>query len=162
MSIGGNFRCRGAARADGPDRFVCHQNTGELLRGQRARAAAELPAENLFGKASVTVFLRFSEADDGSEAARQRHQGLLGNIVIRFTKKLAALGVADDDVAAAGLGKHGGRNLAGECSFLAPGDVLASDGDAGALHGLDRSRYCRERRRDDHVAGLCAGNERKE
>src|SRR5205814_1176148 len=138
------------------------QNTGELLLGQRAGTAAELPAENLFGKASVTVFLRFSEADDGSEAARQRHQGLLGDIVIRLTKKLAALGVADDDVAAAGFGKHGSGNFACEGAFLAPGHVLTGDGDAGAFRGFDRSSYCSERRGDDNVAVLRAGNERKE
>src|SRR5256886_14026126 len=89
MSFGGNFRCRGAARADGPDRLESHRNTGELLRGQRAGAAAELPAENLFGKAGVTVFLRFSEADDGSEAARQRHQGLLDNVAKKTLMALA-------------------------------------------------------------------------
>ena len=73
MSFGGNFRCRRAARADCPNRFVCHQNTGELLGGQRAGAATELPTENLFGKASVAVFLRLSQADDGCETAGQRH-----------------------------------------------------------------------------------------
>src|SRR5260370_1434133 len=102
MSVGGNFRGGGAARADGPNWFVCNQNTGELLRGQRAGAAAELPAENSLGKSGVAVLLRFSQANDGSEAVRQRDQGLLSHIVIRLAKKLAALGVADDDVAAAG------------------------------------------------------------
>src|SRR6266403_1313514 len=36
MSCGGNFRGRRAARADGPNRFVRNQNTGELFGGQRA------------------------------------------------------------------------------------------------------------------------------
>src|SRR3989440_4041922 len=161
MSCRGNFRGRRAARADGPNRFVCNQNTGELVRGQRAGAAAELAAEHLFGKASLAVLLRFSQANNGREAASQRHQGLLGDIVIRLTKKLAALGVADDDVAATGFGKHEGGNFAGEGAFLAPGDVLTSDGDAGAFRGFDSGAYCGERRGDDDVAVLCAGNERK-
>src|SRR5437773_945902 len=147
MSCGGNFRGRCAARADGPNRFVRNQNTGELVRGQRAGASAELAAEHLFGKTSVAVLLRFSQANNRRDATSQRHQGLLGDIVIRLTKKLAALGVADDDVAAAGFGKHGSGNFACEGAFLAPGHVLTGDGDAGAFRGFYRSSYCSERRR---------------
>src|SRR2546429_1348276 len=46
---------------------------------------------------------------------------------------------ADDDVAAAGFGKHGSGNFACEGAFLAPGHVLTGDGDAGAFRGFDRS-----------------------
>src|SRR5437762_5387324 len=46
--------------------------------------------------------------------------------------------------------------------LLAPGHVLTGDGDAGAFRGFDRSSYCSERRGDDNVAVLRAGNERKE
>src|SRR5882724_4532400 len=162
MGLGSNFRGRRAARANGPNGLVCNQNTGEVVGGQRAGTAAELAGENLLSKAGVTVLLGFSQANYGSEAAVQSHQCLLGDVVIGFTKKLAALGVADDDVAAAGFGKHGSGNFAGEGAFFAPGDVLASDGDAGAFRGFDRSAYCGERGGDDNVAVLCAGDERKE
>src|SRR5437899_8389231 len=57
-------RCR-TARTDSPNRLVCNQNTGELLRGQRAGAAVELAAEYFFGKAGVAFLLCFSNADDG-------------------------------------------------------------------------------------------------
>src|SRR5712664_2887755 len=140
MSFGGNFRGSRTAGADGPNRLVRNQNTGELLRGQRAGAAAELPAENLFRKAGIAVLLRFSEANNGCEATIQRNQGLLGNIVVPLAKKLASLGVADDDVAAAGFGKHGGGNFAGEGALLAPRNVLTGDGGARAFRGFDRGR----------------------
>src|SRR5260370_10208474 len=98
MSVGGNFRGGGAALADGPNRFVCNQNTGELLRGQRAGAAAELPAENSLGKSGVAVLLSFSQANDGSEAVRQRDQGVLGDLILRLSKKLPALPLADHNL----------------------------------------------------------------
>src|SRR6266436_4858589 len=162
MGFGGNFRGRSAARADGPDRLVCNQNTGELLRGQRAGAAVELAAENFFGQAGVAFVLSFSQEDDGGEAALQGHQSFFGDVVVGFAKKLAPLGMADDDVAAAGFGKHGGGNFAGECTFLAPGDVLTGDGDAGAFGAFERGGDRCERRGDNNVAVLRAGNEWKE
>src|SRR5713226_3696545 len=154
MGFGGNFRGRGAARADGPNGFVSNQNTGELLRCQRAGATVELAAEHLFGEAGVAIFLCFTYANNRSEAAGQGHQGFLGDIVIGLAKKLAALGVADDNVAAARFGKHGGGNFAGEGAFLAPGDVLAGDGDVRTFCGVDGSSYGRERGGDYYVAML--------
>src|SRR5882724_11924286 len=161
MGLGSNFRGRRAARANGPNGLVCNQNTGEVVGGQRAGTAAELAGENLLSKAGVTVLLGFSQANYGSEAAVQSHQCLLGDVVIGFTKKLAALGVADDDVAAAGFSEHGSGNFAREGAFFAPGDVLAGDGDAGTFRGFGRSRDRGEGRGDDDVAVLCVGNERK-
>ncbi len=92
MRLGGNFRCRRATRANSPNRLVCNQNTGELLRGQRAGAACELAGEDLFRKASVTVLLGFSQANDGSEAAFQSDQGFLGDVVVRLAKLRRACG----------------------------------------------------------------------
>src|SRR5260370_40511683 len=100
MSFSSNFRGRGAARPDGPNGLVCNQNTGELVRGQRARAAGELAGENLFSKGSGTVLLGFSPANDGSESAIPGYQCLFGDVVIGFTKKLAALRETEDDVTA--------------------------------------------------------------
>jgi len=48
--------------------------------------------------------------------------------------------MADDDVAAAGFSKHGRGNFTSEGAFLAPGDVLAGDGDAGAFRSFDGGR----------------------
>ena len=70
--------------------------------------------------------------------------------------------MADDDIAATGFGKHGGRNFASECALLAPGNVLTGDGNAGAFRAVDRGRNSGEGRGDDDVAVLCAGDQRKE
>src|SRR5439155_16095639 len=127
MRLGGNFRGRRAARADGPNRLVCNQNTGELVRGQRAGTTVELAAEDCLGEADVALFLCFSQANDGGQTAFQRHQSFFVDVVVGFAKELASLGMADDNVAAASFSKHGGGNFAGEGAFLAPGDVLAGD-----------------------------------
>src|SRR6266404_9356639 len=79
VSSGRNFRGCRTARTDGPDRLVRNQNTGELVRGQRARAARELPEENFFGEAGVAVFLRFTQTNDGSQAGIKRDQGFFGD-----------------------------------------------------------------------------------
>src|SRR6267378_7694767 len=124
VSFGGNFGGRGTARANGPDWLVRNQNTGELVGGQRAGATGELPAENFLREASVAVFLRFTQANNGGQAGIERDQRLLGDVVVRFTEELAAFRVTDDDAAAAGFGEHRGGNFAGESTFPAPGDVL--------------------------------------
>src|SRR5260370_16470238 len=80
MGCGGELRGRGGARAYGAHGLVCNQNTGELLRGQRAGAAGELAAEDFFGQAGVALFLGFSQANDGGETAGKSHQGLLGDV----------------------------------------------------------------------------------
>src|SRR6266705_1254223 len=149
MGFGSNFRCRGATGAYGPHGLVRNQNTGELFRGQRAGAAGELAAEDCFGQAGVALFLGFSQANDGGETAGKSHQGLLGDVVIGLAKKLAALGVADDDVAAADLGKHRSGDLAGE-------------GDAGAFCGFDGGRERGEGRGNGNVAMFCVRNKREE
>src|SRR5207245_2866360 len=118
-------------------------------RGQRAGAAAELTAENCFGQASVAVLLSFPQADDGSNPGFQRHQGLFGYIVVGLAEELTAFGMANDDVAATRFSEHRGRDFSREGAFLAPGNVLASDGDAGAFGGLDGRGDCGERWGDD-------------
>src|SRR5207249_11242489 len=54
------------------------------------------------------------------------------------------------------------RNFTGEGAFLAPGNVLAGDGDAGPFRGFDSGRDRGERRGDDNVAVFCLRNERGE
>src|SRR6267378_6875714 len=157
VSISGNFGGCSTARANGPDWLVRNQNTGELVGGQRTRATGELPAENFLRQASVAVFLRFTQTNNGSQAGIERDQRLLGDVVVRFTEELAAFRVANDDVAAAGFGEHRGGNFAGESTFLAPGYVLARDGDVGAFRCLGSRGDGGERRGDNNVAvlGVC-------
>src|SRR5215470_1182354 len=50
-----NFRGRGAARTDCPDRFVSYQNTGEFLGGQRADAGLKLALADMLGVPGFAV-----------------------------------------------------------------------------------------------------------
>src|SRR5262249_1342331 len=83
-------------------------------------------------------------------------------MVVRFVKKLAALGVPDDHIAAARLRKHRGRHFTGEGAFLAPGEVLPGDGHVTALGCFHGGRDGRKWRRDDDVAVAAIFHERKE
>src|SRR5215472_3045145 len=99
MSLSGNLRRRGASCANRPNWLVGKQDVGKLLRRERARAAGKLPRENFLCKAGITLLLRFSQAHNGSQAARERHEALLCNVLIGLPEQLAAFGVSDDDTA---------------------------------------------------------------
>ena len=122
-------RCR-TARTDSPNRLVCNQNTGELLRGQRAGASEKLRAQDVFGLIGFAVIEQFADAHYRSKTGIQGGNRFLGDGVVSIAKELPALGVADDDVAATGFGKHGRSDLAGEGTFLVPVHILAGNGDA--------------------------------
>src|SRR5262249_36879604 len=128
---------------------------------QRARAARELALEDFVLEAIVAIFLSFAKANDGSEAGYQRRKGLLRDIVVGFAEELAALGVADDDVAAARFDEHWGGDFAGEGAFFAPRDVLAADGDVAALCDFRGGGDCGERRSDHDVAMSAIFDERQ-
>jgi len=61
-------RCR-AAGANGLDRFVSYQNTGEFFGGQRAHAALKLALANPLGIAGLAVGEHFADAHDGRKSS---------------------------------------------------------------------------------------------
>ena len=74
---------------------------GRTLGGQRAGATRRIGASGLpFRDRPTALLVGFADADDGDEADGERHQGFLGDIVVGFAEKLAAFGVADNDVTA--------------------------------------------------------------
>src|SRR5215470_2559052 len=160
VNIGGNFGRGSAARPNGPYWLVSYQNTGELLRGQRANAAKELRLANLMSLTGFMLGQGFADTNDGNECGSERCFGFLSHGLVGFAEKLAALGMADDDVAAASVDKHIGRDFAGEGAFLFPVDVLRRDGHVGVFRGFNRSGNCCERRSDHNVTMLCARDER--
>jgi len=89
-----------------PNRLVCNQNTENSSGSSAGRR--ELPAENLFSRPasrSSCVSPRRQWVRPLSAPSRTSWQHCHPS-----REKLAALGVADDDVTAAGFGKHGGGN----------------------------------------------------
>ena len=160
VNIGGHFRCSGAARPNGPYWLVSYQHTRELLRGQRAQAAEELPLANLMSLTEFTLDQGFADTNDGNESRGESCFGFLSHGLVGFAKKLPALGVADDDVPAAGFDKHIGGDFAGEGPLFFPVDILRGDGDVRVFGGFNSGGKCCERRSDDNVAMLRARDER--
>src|SRR2546430_15013472 len=71
------FRSSGAVRPNGPYWLVSYQHTRELLRGQRAQAAEELPLANLMSLTGFTLDQGFADTNDGNESRGESCFGFL-------------------------------------------------------------------------------------
>ena len=77
--------------------------------------------------------LAFAEADDGDEPGAVRGRRLRAHQRVAFAVVGAALGVADDDVPAAGVGEHFGAHVAGVRARLGGVAVLTAESDDAVL-----------------------------
>ena len=85
---------------------------GAALSPEMVRnAPVTLAAENVFGQAGLALLQNFADADDGNQAGVERGQQLAIDRVVGLAEVLAALGVADDDVRAAGGRAASGRRF---------------------------------------------------
>ena len=75
---------------------------------------------------------------------------------------LPALRVADDDVGAARVEDHRGRDVSGVGSVLVPVHVLGGNADIAAFGGHGHGTQRREDRRHNHLAVLRLGHQRLE
>src|SRR5271157_3158534 len=161
MRCRSDLRCSRAASANGPDRFVSYQNTGEFLGGQRAHAAHELRLNNFFGVASLAIGKHFTDAHNGRKSRSESGFGLLEDGFVGLAEELAPLRVADDGIAASRFHQHAGGNLPGVGAFLLPEHILRGNLDGGALGGLDGGGYIRKGRSDNDVAVFHSRHQRK-
>src|SRR5208282_806669 len=152
MGASSQLRCGRAARANGPNRLVRQQNTGELRGGQTEERGSELAAQHEFGVAGLALGEGLPDADDGSQTGGESGAKLAVHLVIGFAKDVAPLGMPDESEAAAQLGDHARGDFAGPGAFLLPVEVLRADGDVGAARGFDGGGKGGERRSDDEVA----------
>src|SRR5271156_2193578 len=129
--------CGHAARTDGPNRLVRHQNTGELRGGQTLESAVELAGQHFFHAAPIALGQRFADADDGTQPGAERGAKFAVNLVVGLLEDVAPLGVPNQSVVATGLGDHGGGDLSGPGAFFFPVEVLRGDGDLGSARSLD-------------------------
>ena len=101
---------------------------------------------------AIALVERFADADDRHEAGGERRVRLLVDGVVGLAEQRAALGVADDHVARAGLAHHRRADLAGERALALPVHVLRGRRRSRCLaRGFSRGRERRERRRDRDV-----------
>ena len=74
----------------------------------------------------------------GTRPAVERGVHLLVDGHVGLAEQRAALGVADDHVARAGLANHRRADFAGERALALPVQVLRADADVAAWRGFDR------------------------
>ena len=109
------LRRRGAARADGPDRLV-----GDDGLSRRPRHAAhgqhgvELPGDHLRRAPALALLERLADAQHGHEPLRLRRDELARNQRVGLAVERAALGMADEHVAATDVLQHRCGDFAGE------------------------------------------------
>lgn len=122
---GGDFVIgRGLAAADRPDRLI-----GE--RERSARGAVGNGRSNLFGDgflslAGKPLLFGLADADDRSQAGPQRRRRLSPDQSVAFAMTFAALGVADDDMAAPDVAQHLRGNVACESAAFGLVAVLTA------------------------------------
>src|ERR1700731_1309099 len=68
MSLGRELWSGGFSRADGPHRFVSHNQPLRLLRGNCVESPDALSPKNIVGKLRLALFQHFANAADGGES----------------------------------------------------------------------------------------------
>ena len=107
---------RGAAGADGPDRFISHdQRGGGGIVGDRA---VKLAADHLQRAARVALRLGFTDADDRGQTGDKGGLRLgfdqgVAFAMAAFAKVGAAFGMAEDDISGPRIAQHGSRDVTG-------------------------------------------------
>ena len=102
-----------------------------------ARSAAGTPAsppvtwllEDVKGLVRLPLGQGFADAEDGGKPGSKGGLDLFVHRLIGLAEILPPLGVADDDMAAAGINEHLRRDFAGEGPFLLPVAVLGGEAD---------------------------------
>jgi hypothetical protein len=118
-------------RADRPDRLVGNDNLSpRRIFRNRTR---QLHADDRQGVACFPRCSRFADANDRREPRAQRRLGLGANDLIGFVVAAAALRMAKDHIARAGILEHFGGNIAGEGAVCLGMAILAAEPDWGAF-----------------------------
>ena len=119
---------RGLAGAYSPYRLVGDYHfMSERLSVYTFEPLDELPLDNVEGFAALALLERFTDAENGDEAAVYRGVYLFIKLFVGFAEYVASLAVAYEDVRRAYLGNHRAGGLAGEGSALFPVHIFRAD-----------------------------------
>ena len=93
------------AGADGPDGLVGDGDVGQLGGVDLGEVGVELAAHLALRLAGLALLERLAAAEDGPQAGVERRADLLGQVGVVLVVVLPALGVAEDHVGHAELGR---------------------------------------------------------
>ncbi len=149
MHLFGLVRRRRFPRADGPNRFIGDDDSGDIFFFEASDRFVTLRLDH------IKMFLRvprregFPDTDDRNEAVFQSRLHFFVDQDIILLKILAAFGVAKNDIAATGILEHGRRDLARERAFRSAIHVLCAEVDRCIVQDLGNFAE-RGKRRADH------------
>jgi len=117
-----------SAGADGPHRLVGDDRAREIGRRETGATGHQLAHDDLHGRVRLALLQRLAHAHDRREPGRERGDQALVHGLVGLAEELAALGVPDDDVRAAGLDEHRGE-ISPVNAPSAPVEVLRGEPD---------------------------------
>src|SRR2546421_6674590 len=92
------LRRRGTSSANGPDRFVSNDDTGEIGGCQPAQTAVNLRFYDIERLSLITLLQSFADADDRDQSSFERSLGFLTNHLIVFEVILPSLRMPNNNV----------------------------------------------------------------
>ena len=157
-----DLRGRGAAGADRPDRLVGDHELAARASGTSARLPASCPATTSIVRPASRSSSDSPTQTIGAMFAAEQRRGLVRHVRVALAVERAPLAVADDRIAAAELGQHAGRDLAGERALRLRVHVLRREGHVRAGERAREPVERGERRGDRDVDALRAADQRQE
>src|SRR5439155_16501076 len=134
MSLLGLLRGGGAAGADCPDWFVSNNDVLHRVGGEPGEAGGDLCLQHGVGAAGIALFELFADAENHLEAGGESGVYFSVDEVVALAEHVPAFAVAENDVAAAQVEKHGRADLAGESPFFFRIEILSAERDFSATH----------------------------
>src|SRR5208337_344475 len=117
------FRCSGLAGADRPNRLIGNYNAG---CGDILQPFADLPFQDIECLPGLTLIKGLADTKDDFQIMLSRNFRFPVKNFICFFEILASFRMADNNMAAPGISKHGWSDLTGICAFLLIEQVLCS------------------------------------
>ena len=148
----------GQAGADSPDGLVGDDDLADLVLGHTLQTQLDLHGDPLGGDTVLALLQALAAAHDGDQTSFQSGQDLGIDVGVGLAHG-AALGVADDDVLAAGVGEHVGGDFTGVGAGGVGVAVLGADAHPGLPHGADGGGDADGGDAQSHVAPAALGHD---
>src|SRR5215471_8768496 len=128
------LRCCRPSGADGPNRLVGHDDTGQIRGCQTMKSTSQLPRDNLHLNAALFLFQTFSDANYDLQPSSQGRLHFKTNDRVSFAVELTPLRMSNDHVAGAHVSQHKRGNFTGLSSLFGNRrTVLPSEANVGTL-----------------------------
>src|SRR5712671_1315118 len=129
VHVGRVFRCGVASGTDGPYGLIGNRHTTFGPAPASREGRLELPRDDRQGLARFALCQRLADTQHRLQIGRKRGLDLLARFLVRLAENVAALRMADQGQASAGLSGERPRDGASERALGLPINVLCTDED---------------------------------